>query len=79
MTRYLPLLFTAIMFLSMAPNAWAAEIGCESYYSNPVPEENAEKLWPSGARPSTGTCGVGFIRGEIVKGDFETFLTPLWR
>src|SRR5262249_8120296 len=36
-----------------------------------LPDDIAQKLWPSGFRPAAGMCKRGFIRGQIQKGDYE--------
>lgn len=65
-----------VVGLFAAPPAHAAEIGCASFYGDVhVTEESAQKLWLSGTRPTAATCKIGSILGEIVKGDYEKFLT----
>jgi len=60
----------------LAAPGHAAEVRCASFYGDThVTEESAQKLWPSGARPTATTCRVGSILGEIVRGDYEKFLT----
>jgi hypothetical protein len=51
----------------------AAEVECLNVYErkNPIPEQLASKLWPSGFRPIKGMCSTGYIHGTIAKGDFE--------
>jgi hypothetical protein len=51
----------------------AAEVECVNTYQekDPIPEELASKLWPSGFRPIVGMCNAAFIHGTIAKGDFE--------
>ena len=54
----------------------AAEVSCaRTYDGEPYPKEIAAKLWPSGFRPVSGMCSWGFIRGTIVRGDFEKIRT----
>ena len=77
MVRSLPSCAVIVIVLaSFSAPAHAAEIGCSSFYGEThVSEENAQKLWPSGARPTANTCKIGFILGDIVKGDYEKFLS----
>src|ERR1700730_12313618 len=72
-----------IMVLAFfAASACAAEIGCASIYGEKrVPEfpsdtgqPEAQRLWPSGVRPTPDTCKFAFIHGNIIKGDYEKFL-----
>jgi hypothetical protein len=65
-------------------SAHAAEIRCASIYGEKrlpefpggtrIPEDIAQRLWPSGVRPTSDTCKVAFIHGDIVKGDYERFI-----
>jgi hypothetical protein len=52
----------------------AAEVSCDYSYGSSISEDVARKLWPSGAKPTAGTCSIGLISGTIVRGDFERAL-----
>jgi len=80
-------LVTVAMPLFAGMPCLAAAVGCARSYIgdptkpdfskfsvNPQWEEFARKLWPSGARPKTSSCEVGFLEGTIVKGDYEKVL-----
>lgn len=79
-------LWAAIILLASSGNfAHAADIGCASPYGGTRlppqfpndtrnPELIAQRLWPSGARPTPLTCRIGYIQGEIVSGDYAKFL-----
>ena len=51
--------------------ARAAEVECLSSYNEPIREEIASKLWPSGFRPTIGMCKEVYIHRTISKGDYE--------
>jgi len=62
-----------IMLVVGGASVQAAEVSCDLFYGTmpPTPVDVAQKIWPSGRRPSQNTCKVGFIRGKIVKGDYK--------
>lgn len=52
----------------------AAEVGCNTYWK----EEHLDRIapdraqtWWLGQRPTTSSCRIGFISGEITKGDYD--------
>jgi hypothetical protein len=55
----------------------SAEVGCDAHHVSGTSEERKRREtfdrehWPSGSRPTSGTCSRGFIRGTIFKGDYE--------
>jgi hypothetical protein len=52
----------------------AAEVGCTQRLmgdGGDIPDEIAKSRWPSGFRPVSGMCIVGYLQGIITKGDFE--------
>ena len=73
-----------MVLVYFAASAHAAEIRCASIYGEKrlpefpggtrIPEDIVQRLWPSGVRPTPDTCKVAFIHGDIVKGDYETFI-----
>lgn len=68
----------ALLFGLLGTSVQAAEISCEQAYDgSPFPEGIAKKLWPSGLRPSAGTCATGLLVGTIVKGDYEKAVSLL--
>jgi hypothetical protein len=76
--RYYVLLIVgfASVLLSLAGQSRAAEIGCALFYQGEhSSEDDAQKRWPSGFRPTASMCEVGFISGRIVVGDYEKVLT----
>jgi len=63
----------ALLFLVISGSPLrAAEVECARQYDGkPIPEESAQKLWPSGFRPVAGMCQYGYLHGTIAKGDYE--------
>jgi hypothetical protein len=63
----------ALLFLAISGSPLrAAEVECVRHYDGkPIPEEFAQKLWPSGFRPVAGMCKYGYLHGTIAKGDYE--------
>jgi hypothetical protein len=50
----------------------AAEVECDAPYDgHALPEDVAQKLWPSGFRPVVGMCRFAYFHGIILKGDYE--------
>jgi hypothetical protein len=68
-TQFIRTICFLIVAALLVPGANAAEVNCDSTYGPQAPA--VLYGWPSGSRPSVGTCYGGFITGEIQKGDFE--------
>jgi hypothetical protein len=71
----LPRLCVVVALLLIAISGWrvrAAEVECDaSYDGHVIPEDAAQKVWPSGFRPVAGMCSFGYLHGMIRKGDYE--------
>lgn len=68
--------FTMFMLWAVgaAPVAQPAEISCIATYSNGGPAaDRANKMWPSGFRPTASSCATALMDGPIVNGDYERF------
>src|SRR5262245_58347390 len=63
------------LMLAITPNASsAAEIVCiQQFDGEPLAEDVASKLWPSGFRLSANACTTALLRGTIEKGDYERY------
>jgi hypothetical protein len=71
-SRWLLAAITFLLVMLGSQQIIAAEIGCDdTYQAEPIPDDIARKLWPSGFRPAAGMCQRGFIRGAISRGDYE--------
>jgi len=64
-----------IVFMLFSLPARGAEISClQAYDPQPLPEELASRLWPSGYRPGASACMQALLQGPIVRGDYEKVL-----
>jgi hypothetical protein len=71
-----------VLLVTSGTPTGAANISCAETYAEYFAkqtaktnwDERASNLWPSGARPMASSCRVGWISGEITKGDYEKFV-----